>query len=116
MKVIIAGSRIFNSPTILDLIIPGSEYHITEIVCGMARGIDMLGYNYGMKNNIPVKEFPANWKRFGKKAGHIRNWEMGEYADSAIIIWDGESRGTQSMIHVMKELNKPYELSIVEGY
>ena len=33
---------------------------------------------------------------------------MGEYADAAIIFWDGKSKGTAHMIKTMKRLKKPY--------
>jgi hypothetical protein len=33
---------------------------------------------------------------------------MAEYADAAIILWDGESKGTLNMIKNMHKLDKPY--------
>lgn len=31
----------------------------------------------------------------GKGAGHKRNTQMAEYADGAIIFWDGKSKGSK---------------------
>ena len=45
-----------------------------------------------------VKEFPAQWNEFGKRAGYIRNEEMAKYADACVAFWDGESKGTKHMI------------------
>ena len=106
MKVIIAGSRNFNNYDFLQNKINELKLNITEIVCGEARGADLLGRQYGINNNIPVKSFPADWGKYGKSAGYIRNKEMAEYADYLIAFWDGNSKGTNNMINIMKNINK----------
>ena len=45
-----------------------------------------------------IKRFPADWDKFKKAAGYIRNEQMGNYCDIAIIFWDGSSKGTLNMI------------------
>jgi len=107
MKTIIAGPRSFTSERIFHSIIKKYPSEITEVVCGMARGVDMLGYKWAKENGIPVKEFPADWEKYGKRAGPIRNKEMEQYADAAIIIWDGQSKGTKSMLNIMIKSRKP---------
>lgn len=98
MKTIIAGSR--EGPTYTDIVVAtyGLEWKITEVVCGMAPGADLLGKLWAEKHGIPVKCFPADWSRYGKRAGPIRNVQMAEYADALIAIWDGKSNGTAHMI------------------
>ena len=113
MKIIIAGSR-----TITDIpktyeSIESFNLDIKEVVCGMAPGVDTIGRCWAAIQNIPVKEFPADWNKHGKAAGPIRNKQMADYADEAIVIWDGESRGSKNMIETMKKLGKPvYEVKI----
>jgi hypothetical protein len=80
---------------------------ITEIVCGEARGVDAMGKQLADAIKVPTKSFPADWDKYGKPAGYIRNKEMGMYADVLIAIWDGKSRGTRHMIDIMNELGKP---------
>lgn len=109
MKVIIAGSRHmpFSMYPLIAEAVKRSRYEVTEVVCGMAKGADQLGGKWAYQNKIPVKCFPANWDLHGKAAGPIRNLEMGEYADAAIIfIWDG-SRGSEDMRRKMVTLKKP---------
>ena len=111
MKYIIAGGRDFDNYYVLCNtcgMIKVQFNNITEVVCGDARGADTLGAEWARGNSIPVKYFPANWKKYGKSAGFIRNAEMGEYADAAIIFWDGKSRGTKHMIQTMRMAGKPY--------
>ena len=70
----------------------------SEIVSGCARGADTLGKKYANDHNIPVKKFPAEWNKYGRSAGYIRNTEMADYADILVAFWDGKSLGTKHMI------------------
>ncbi len=98
MKVIIAGSRTFTNYDLLKASLAGLS--ITEVVSGTARGADKLGEKYAKENNIPIKQFPADWDNNGKSAGFIRNEQMAKYADGCVVFWDGKSPGTKSMINL----------------
>lgn len=110
MKLIIAGGRDFNDLQKMKENVPWHQ--ITELVCGEARGADTLGKKYLLENNfnIPIKSFIPDWDKDGKAAGHIRNRQMGDYADALIAFWDGESKGTKGMIDYMKKLGKPVKV------
>ena len=103
MKVIIAGSRTITFPPYLYDAIKESGLDITEIVCGMARGVDMLGYQWATKHGLKIREFPADWNRLGRAAGRARNWEMARYAEALIAVWDGRSGGTKHMIETARK-------------
>jgi len=114
MKYIIAGGRDFKNRNLMYAIMSTYKKYtssisrpITEIVSGDAIGADSLGVEWASINTIPVKHFPAEWDKYGRSAGFIRNAEMGDYADAAICFWDGESKGTKHMIDTMKRLGKP---------
>lgn len=104
MKIIVAGGRYFKGTAIHEqwLITQLKKYNVTELVCGMARGADMFGYNiakYILK--VPIKEFPAMWTLYGKSAGPKRNEEMADYADACILFPGGA--GTASMKQIALE-------------
>ena len=109
IKVIIAGTRDFNDYAFLKKnvdyflqgINPNSEE--IEIVSGNARGADKLGERYAKEHNLPVKLFPANWDKYGKRAGYLRNQEMANYSDVLIAFWDEKSKGTKHMIDIAKK-------------
>jgi len=103
MKVIIAGGRDFTNYDLVEKAISKSNFEITEVVSGCARGADTLGEAWALGNNVPVKGFPANWNLHGRAAGPIRNKAMAEYADALIAIWDGQSKGTANMITQARE-------------
>lgn len=106
MKAIIAGTRTFNNydylKTIINLKVE-ERPQITEIVSGGAKGADALGERFAAEHKIPLKIFPADWNRFGKAAGPLRNEQMALYADMLIAFWDYESQGTFHMIKTMHE-------------
>ena len=101
MRVIIAGSRTINDYSIVCAAIGCSFFPISEVVCGMARGVDLLGKQWAEEKGVPVKEFPADWNTHGKKAGYLRNVQMADYADALIAITSG-SPGTKHMIEIAK--------------
>lgn len=106
MKIIVAGSREgFVLRNVYEAI-EQSGFNITEVVSGTARGVDSMGEQWAKSNNITIKQFPANWNAYGKKAGFIRNKEMADYAEGLVACWDGFSKGTLNMIQEMKKLNK----------
>ena len=108
MKLIIAGSRdICLSIEELDTLIRKhfDVSQIEEIVSGCAKGIDTSGILWANERGITIKKFIPDWS-VGKAAGHIRNRKMGDYADQAIVIYNG-SNGSQGMIDYMTKLKKP---------
>lgn len=107
MKVIIAGGRTFND---YDSLLQKCDYFLSqqteiEIVSGTANGADKLGEKYGNEKGYPIKQFPADWDKFGKSAGYKRNEEMAKYADALIAFWDGNSKGTKHMINIAHKYN-----------
>lgn len=113
MKVIIAGSRDITDPTLIDEAVLASGFAITEVVCGMARGVDILGLDWANRNLKKVTKFEARWQQYGAAAGHFRNREMGMYANALIAVWDGRSKGTADMIRIMDEFAKERYILIV---
>ena len=76
MKTIIAGSReITDYGVVIDAVL-NSGFEISEVVCGMSRGVDLLGLKWAQLYGVPVKKFPADWKNLGLKAGPVRNEKM----------------------------------------
>lgn len=100
MRVVIAGSREGVTYKHLLYAIHYCGFDITTVISGTARGADQLGEAWAEANNIPVERYPANWDKHGRSAGHKRNAVMASVADAVIALWDGESKGTKSMIEL----------------
>lgn len=106
MRVIIAGSRDLEDMgiNIVENAVNASGFDVTEVVSGTARGADQMGELWASVEAIPVTQFPANWAKFGKRAGSIRNLKMARNADAVIAIWNGRSKGTKNMIETAETL------------
>lgn len=104
MKIIIAGSREITDYTLVENVARQSGWidGETEIVSGMARGVDALAVEFAKQHDLPLHKFPANWNQYGRAAGMIRNDEMAQFADALIAIWDGRSVGTKGMIDIAR--------------
>ena len=102
MRTIIAGSRIATKFSYILKAIDQAPWTPSVVLSGRARGADELGEKWATRTNIPVEWFPADWNKFGKGAGYIRNAEMANKAEALIVLWDGESKGTKNMIDLAK--------------
>ena len=115
-RVIIAGCRNFYNYVILN---ERCEYflqnkmktHNIIIVSGHATGADSLGEKFANDHSLQGELHPADWDKYGREAGPIRNAEMAEVADALIAFWDGQSHGTKSMIEIAK--SKGLQVAIV---
>ena len=106
-RVIVAGSRNFTDKERLYKVLDNRLASIkddVEIISGHCRGADMLGEQYAKEHGIPLVLFPADWDRYGKRAGYIRNDKMARYAsekDGILIAFPvGEAKGTKMMIRI----------------
>ena len=115
MKLVIFGGREFTNYQLLKSVLENTKTYqegkITHVICGMARGADMLGKIWAEEKGYPVIQMPADWKQYGKAAGHIRNEAMIKVADGAIGFWEPSShRGTDDMVEQCKAHYLPYML------
>jgi len=69
----------------------------------MAQGADMFAHNWAEVVGIPIEEYPANWKEFGKSAGAIRNQQMLKEGKPNLVIAFPGGRGTEHMIEISKK-------------
>ena len=102
MKLAIIGSRGITDIDLSALV--GDE--VTEIVSGGAKGIDSLAAEYAEQNQIKLTVFLPDYKKFGRGAPIKRNYEIVDYSDEVLAIWDGVSRGTKSVIDYCKKVCK----------
>lgn len=105
MRLIIAGSRTIASTAYvlekLDAIVDCEE--VEYVLSGMARGVDRMGEHWAEVHNVKVVQFPAQWDKYGRRAGYLRNELMADEATHLIAIWDGVSKGTKHMIDIARK-------------
>lgn len=110
-KVIIAGSREFDNYDMLkekcDKILSRkvNEGEEIVIVSGTARGADTLGEKYAEEKGYKIERYPANWDKYGKRAGYLRNKKMAEVSNACIVFLSSkaENKGSKMMISIATE-------------
>jgi hypothetical protein len=107
----VAGGRDFTNYDLLkekvDNILSQKKLtHKILILSGKSIGADCLGEIYALENNLEILSYPADWGKFGKKAGVKRNAEMINDADALIAFWNGNSQGTKYMIDIATKKGK----------
>ena len=114
LHILICGGRHFNNyellkNTALNYIYEhGFEVKNVEIISGHCPGADRLGEQFAVEEDVALKVFPAQWKRFGKAAGPIRNRTMIEYLNlfqnkAVIAFVSPNSKGTRHTVSMAKK-------------
>ena len=75
MKVVIFGGRNFHKIGFVwrALDILHAKYNFTLVIDGKARGVDTLAHKWALHNGIATVREPADWDKYDKAAGPIRN-------------------------------------------
>ena len=71
-----------------------------------SRGVDKRTAEYAMSNGIEFTEYLADWDKYGKRAGFVRNYVMVAAAEAVIAVWDGASPGTKHSIQYARSCGK----------
>lgn len=109
MKIAIVGSREYKDlPKVVSYVIALPPD--TIIVSGGARGVDQAAEHAAGCAGLQKIIYPADWSKYGKKAGYLRNIDIVNAADKLVAFWDGKSKGTQHSINLAKAKGIPVEV------
>ena len=106
-NIVVAGSRSFKNYKQLcdelDKYIKALKGASVCIISGGARGADELGEEYAKERGYELKVIKAQWEKYGKSAGFIRNSEVLDYLKDngngiVFAFWDTKSSGTKHII------------------
>lgn len=98
VRVIVCGGRDYQNSHVVNGIL--ADYPISLLIHGDTQGADRLAGLYAMSKNIPVAIYPANWLKFGKSAGPIRNRQMIKEGKPDLVIAFPGGNGTADMVKV----------------
>ena len=104
MFIAVVGSRIFDKYVLLKDTL--RKYLPFTLVSGGAIGADRLGEKFADEYGLEKIIYPAEWEKYGKSAGYIRNKQVVSKCDMLIAFWDGQSRGTKHAIDLVKRMGK----------
>lgn len=115
---LVVGSRDFNDYDFvkrkLDHILK-NHFDKVVIVSGGAKGADSCAERYAAEKGYECVVFHAEWDKYGKVAGYIRNKKMHEYIAKAqhrgcVAFWKNKSKGTSHNFDLAKEFNTPIRI------
>lgn len=101
-KVLVCGGRDFADKEFLFAVL--DVFSPSVVVHGNASGADTLSKEWAENNEKTHIPHSANWKKFGKQAGYLRNKEMlDEHPDIDFVIAFDGGRGTKMMRELAKK-------------
>jgi YspA, cpYpsA-related SLOG family len=111
MRVLVCGGRGFYDWRLLEqtLYELNKEDEINDLIHGGANGADSLAHQWGLYNGVSIHAFPADWEKYGKAAGPIRNKQMlDEGKPDLVVAFIGPgSKGTRNMVDQAKKAGVP---------
>ena len=99
MRVLVCGGRDFKDYPFLcrTLGVVDSKEGIDTIISGAAKGADTLAADWAAMNWAYLEEYPAQWDKYGRKAGPIRNKQMLDEGQPDLVIAFPGGHGTDNM-------------------
>ena len=73
---LVTGDRNWSNGARIYRTIAAAAPFLSRVIHGGARGADTLAGDVAVKLGIPVTRYPAQWDRWGRSAGMIRNQQM----------------------------------------
>lgn len=122
MRLILTGSRDWSCPWVVkDWMLQlretvGPPFDRVVIVHGAARGLDRMAHALTPTMGFSREPHPADWERFGRAAGPIRNAQMLALGADAVVgfkdgfLVDLRSGGTENMIDLAMRAGVPVEV------
>lgn len=104
MRLLVTGGRDFDDrASVFDALDElHAEHKITLVVHGATRGADSLAEEWGKLRDVPTMPCPADWDRYGKAAGAIRNRLMLKHDPELVAAFPG-GRGTTNMVRIARK-------------
>ena len=114
MNVLICGDRdwweMMPIVRVIDLLPEG-----TTVIHGAARGADAIAGTIAKNRGLTVLSFPAEWTRYHKGAGPIRNKQMLDKGKPDLVIYFHhaleDSKGTKNMVTIARKAG----ISVLDG-
>jgi hypothetical protein len=117
MKVLVCGSRGFGDYPLMLSVLEGlgSETPVT-IIEGAAYGADIMASLIASELHYDVEEYPADWGRYPRAAGFVRNQQMlDEGHPDRVIAFSVVyplTPGTSDMVQRAFRVNLPIEIHV----
>jgi len=99
MRLLVTGGRYFSNRQLLHqtLDLLHAQHPFTVVIHGAAGGADELAGQWANANQVPIEAYPAEWRRYGRAAGVLRNTAMLNSGPDLVVAFPG-GKGTADMV------------------
>ncbi len=100
-RVLVTGGRDYADAAAVALAledIHGGWNGISVIIEGCATGADALAEVWAAGYGVPNEHFPADWTKYGRAAGPIRNQQILDEGRPTLVVAFPGGRGTANMV------------------
>lgn len=106
MKILVTGSRTWENLSKVEMVLYTYLPDIERIIVGDAYGVDKVVVDWCISNEVPYTVYYAEWLKFGKRAGYIRNQDMVDAKpDLCIAFIRDNSRGATMTKQLAEKAN-----------
>ena len=107
VRILITGDRNWSDKKFMKRVLSNYDANNCVLVHGNCRGADTIAGDVATELGMEVEVYPANWSKYQKAAGPIRNAEMLKTDPHIILVWHDDlarSRGTKSCVTLAKKM------------
>ena len=113
MVILICGDRNWISYTAIQRELKRFNPNEDTIIHGAARGADSIAGKSAIWAGFTVRAYPADWGKYGRAAGPIRNQEMLDQNPDLVLAFHPDianSKGTGHMVKIARAKGTPVEV------
>lgn len=77
------------------------------VIHGAADGADSLSDRWARERQVEIEVYPADWKKYGRSAGYIRNSQMLKEGKPDLILAFPGGAGTKMMVSLSEKEGVP---------
>jgi hypothetical protein len=113
LRVLVCGDRYWSDRAAIHQVLKDLPEG-SVVIQGECRGVDLTAKSVAQALGFEVECYPADWDKYGKAAGPIRNKQMLEEGKPDIVVAFHDdidrSRGTKNMLKQAEEAGIPTEV------
>ena len=96
-RILITGGRDYNNQRVIDHVLDTYTNEGDILIVGGARGVDTIAERFALRRGRAIDKHVADWEKYGKRAGYIRNHKMVTSGADLCIAFPG-GRGTADCV------------------
>ena len=107
MRILVCGGRDFSNTSLMNLSLYKFAVPDLTIIQGEALGADLMAKSWAKAFGHKVESYPADWKKYGKRAGYIRNVQMLNEGKPDLVVAFPGGKGTAMMVKLAEAAGVP---------